>query len=122
MTDRGTQLLQVLGIGQDTSSRGEGISLREALERTHYMEVQNGLSPRDLVPIIEANPNFLEEWILYSADKRTSGGWYLTEEGEIGQVGFPESRRSFSSLAEAVAEYVVRELDFWVNVRDAGLE
>jgi len=120
MTEREAQLFEVLKIGHETSMRGEGISLRDALARTRYKELRVDFGPRDLVFIINAHPSLSEEWILYSQDKRTRGGWYLLEEGEIGQVGFPESRTHFDLLSEAVAEYVVRELDFWVGVRDAG--
>jgi len=34
----------------------------------------------------------------------------------IGQVGEPLARIRFDSLEEAVAQYVVRELDFWAGV------
>jgi len=50
---------------------------------------------------------------MYSADKRTSGGWYITEGWTIGQVDDPSSVIHIKFDAEAVAEYVVRELDFW---------
>ena len=53
---------------------------------------------------------------MYSEDKRTSGGWYVRETGEIGQVDDPNSRMHFATIEEAVAEYVVRELDFWATV------
>ena len=40
------------------------------------------------------------------------------ERGEIGRVGASESRICFDTLEEAVAQYVVRELDFWSDLAD----
>ena len=110
------QLIKILKIGHETSIRGKGISLGEALHRTNYKELRNSFGPKDLLPLLKKYPNLCKEWILYSDDKRTSGGWYLKENGEIGQVTNPGSQVNFDLLSEAVAEYIVRELDFWINV------
>lgn len=115
MTNRDSQLLEVLKIGHNTSVRGEGISLSEALARTSYKELRKNFGPKDLVPIIKTYPALAEEWVSYSEDKRTSGGWYLLNNGEVGRVDHPELREQFSPFPEAVAEYVVRELDFWAR-------
>lgn len=114
------ELLDILRIGREASMRGEGISLREALARTRYGDLRPSFAPADLVSIIQNYPEVIEEWMLYSEDKRTSGGWYLLRDGKIGKVGDTESQKSFASLGEAVAEYVVRELDFWVSLEDVG--
>ena len=116
MTQRDKKLLNILKIAHVTSIRGEGISLLEALMRTHYRELRKNFYPNDLVSILEAHPEISKEWVLYSEDKRTSGGWYLLDKFEIGQVGKPESTKYFNSIEKAVAEYVVRELDFWASI------
>ncbi len=110
------KLLAILNIGKDTSMRGEGVSLRQALSRVNYLDVRRQFNSHDLLPLIHAQRQFIDQWIMYSADKRTMGGWYVTEAGEVGQVDNPKSRMYFASIEEAVAEYVVRELDFWVTV------
>ena len=120
MTDHKHYLLGILRIGHETSMRGAGLSLLEALRRAQYKDHRASFGPADLRPLLEADGGLLEEWLAYSEDKRTSGGWYLSRSGEIGRVGDPESRKSFESLEEAVAEYVVRELDFWTSLQGAG--
>ncbi len=110
------KLLAILRIGHDTSMRGEGASLRQALSRVDYPEARGRLCPKDLIPLLHAHREFIDQWIMYSEDKRTSGGWYVRETGEIGQVDDPNSRMHFATIEEAVAEYVVRELDFWATV------
>ena len=96
--------------------KGEGISLRDALARTRYKELRQNFGPKELVPLIDTHPALVGEWVAYSEDKRTSGGWYLLDNGEVGRSDHPELREQFDSTPEAVAEYVVRELDFWVGL------
>ena len=120
MTDRNEDLLDILRIGHATSMRGAGLSLRDALQRTRYSDRRARFGSRELYRLVKANPTLSEEWFAYSEDKRTTGGWYLLRSGEIGRVGVPGSRRSFRSVEEAVAEYVVQELDFWANLGRAG--
>jgi len=114
---RDAELLAILRIGHDTSMRGDGISLREALSRTRYSALRADIAPADLLPLLKGNQALILQWIAYSQDKRTSGGWYLTETGEIGAVDAPGAKLQFSCPEEAVAEYVLRELDFWANRR-----
>jgi hypothetical protein len=115
MTNRESQLLAILRIGHEASIRGAGISLSEALTRTGYRDLRSGFGPEDLLPVIKTHPTLAEAWLAYSEDKRTDGGWYLLEHGAIGRVGGSQSEMRFGSLDEAVAEYVVRELDFWAS-------
>jgi hypothetical protein len=107
--------LAVLRIGHVTSIRSnEGLSLREALARVGYGEVREALNVQELKDVIAGRPDLIDEWDLYSADKRTTGGWYLNAtRREIGQFDLPDSVKQFSTPQEAVAEYVLRELDFW---------
>jgi hypothetical protein len=114
-------LLAILRVAHETSFRGAGLSIRDALAGANYSSLRSTFAPSDLVPLIKRNPELVQDWLLFSGDKRTSGGWYLLESGVIGQVGVHEQAR-FDTIEDAVAEYVVRELDSWVRVgreRDA---
>jgi hypothetical protein len=113
-----SSLRRILAVGHDTSMRGEGLSLRDALARVRYGELRMSFDQEDLLRLIRTDPNLVLQWIQYSEDKRTDGGWYIIEETrEIARPRQPETKRRFSSIEEAVAEYVVRELDFWWQLR-----
>ena len=111
----GDQILAILRIGHDSSMRGVGMSLRDALAKANYAAARPHLRAEDLVFFIEAHPDFVKQWILFSEDKKTDSGWYLTRESEIGKV-FGSKKEKFASQEAAVAEYVLRELDFWLDV------
>ena len=54
---------------------------------------------------------------MYSDDKRTDGGWWLSEDPLfIGNLKSRSEKLFFDSIEQAVAEYVKRELDFWANL------
>jgi len=113
---RNENLLAILRIGHETSMRGAGLSLRDALSLTTYRELRPQFGESDLLEHLKNHPALIEEWLLYSEAKRTSGGWYLRHDGTIGQVSRRGEEIRFPSLHEAVAAYVVRELDFWANL------
>jgi hypothetical protein len=115
MSDRDARLMAILRIGGDASLRGAGVSIRDALRHTGYLGYRSTFKASDLRPLLAADPALIEDWLAYSEDKRVSGGWYVRRTGEIGQVSNPVSRVTYSSIDEAIAEFVVRELDYWVE-------
>ncbi len=122
MTLPDSALLDILSVGHITSIRSdEGLSLRDALSRVKYSAFRSQLEPGVILAALKQNEALVDQWVMYSEDKRTSDGWYiLTDKREIGRVGDPDSVICFARLDEAVAEYVLRELDFWAGLRGAA--
>ncbi len=118
MTDRNALLRGILGIGHATSMRGAGISMREALKVAGYAEHRPSLTAVELRPQVADHPEFIEQWLSYSEDKRTDGGWYIRRDRKIGLVLKPGTERQYATIQDAVAEYVVLELDFWAHISD----
>jgi len=111
------QLLQLLNIGHDTSRRGAGISLRDALARADFGLIRREVCSADLLPFLKADPGIVKQWLLYCDDKRTNGGYWVSRETFcIGSVEVPDFKLQFDTIEEAVAEYVIRELDFWWRI------
>ena len=110
------ELLQtILEIGHLTSIRGEGISLKDVLSRVGYANIRDKFTYLDLIPLIQANQDLINQWIYYSEDKRTSSGWYILKDGIIGRLE-PKYKIVLNPIEAAVAEYVVLELDFWAGI------
>ena len=113
MTDK--TLLRILKIGHDTSVRGKGISLKTALQKSNYSEYRKRLGTNHLVPIIKSNPSIVDEWIRYSEDKRTTGGYFLSE-NIIGSIDLPDFQVKFEEKERQIAEFIFLELDYWSSV------
>lgn len=109
------RLRGILRIAHETSQRGAGLCLRDALKQARYADFRDSFGAQDLLPLIRDDRALVQQWVMYSEDKRTDGGWYLIRETrQVGRIGAPrEDTLDFRSIEEAVAEYVVRELDFW---------
>ncbi len=105
----------VCGIVRDRSRS----SLRDLLRATDYARLRSGLSAADLVTYLADHPDVVGEWLAYSEDKRTVGGWYcLNQDGAwiVGRLGPRATRvdeRRHTSSVEACAEFILLELDFW---------
>ena len=97
--------------------RGEGLSLHDALKRSRYLAVRPGICVDEIISALKDDPNLVLQWITYCDDKRTSGGWYIhSERNEIGQIASNAPISTFDSIEEAVAHYVLHELDFWASL------
>jgi hypothetical protein len=115
MSDRDVQLQAILRIPRDFLQERDGVSIREALKRVGYVGYRPTFRAKDLGPIVAANPTLIEDWLTYSEGKSGPEGWYVLKSGEIGQAARPASRVTYSSLQEAIPEFVVRELDYWIE-------
>jgi hypothetical protein len=115
-----------LGFPNDVLLRGRGYSIARQLQRIGYRQIRPFLTEALLETRLQARPELIEPWLSYSADKRTSGGWHLTRDGEswvVGQLGKKTqvaTTESFAVGARAAAVFVLRELDFWDQVGQAS--
>ena len=100
-------LQEILNVANAVSSRGKGISMHQALSQLEYKKIRAEVSSEKLVPMIEKSPSIIEDWILFSEDKRTEGGYALERE-KIEQ-------HSVKEQAEITVNYILKELDFWVK-------
>jgi hypothetical protein len=96
-------------------------SLEALLEASCYRAVRGDLDVAQLEAVVESEPQLVEDWLRYSEDKRTSGGWAFYPEGEAWVVsqpfpnqGAPVERRH-SRVSAACADYILVELDYWAD-------
>lgn len=108
------QLLQILAIAHRTSRQGGGVSLHQALQDADYLALRQHFDVTDLRRVVSGHSELIDQWIRYSEDKRTTGGWYLSDL-RIGSFAETTEIR-FASVVDAVANYAIRELDFWCKV------
>lgn len=117
------QLEPICRVARDASLRGVGDSLRDLIQKSGYEEMRPQLSQSVLAAYIMSHPELIRQWQLYSQDKRTSGGWYLLADHsgwEVGRFVAGQGRRDqqrFDSGTDACADYILRELDFWLTVQ-----
>jgi hypothetical protein len=107
-------VIAALNIARATSIAGGGMSLAKAMEQTKIDFFE--LTAPVVRAVLLSQPNYIEDWVRYSQDKRTNGGWYL--DGSAHLVGNLEGEETkFDSIILATAEYIVCELQFWANIQ-----
>lgn len=95
----------------------EALSIYEMLNQTGYTERPGRLTVEAIRKALARRPECLSEWLDYSADKRSHGGWYIRAEvggfevGKIDANGRTAEQESYSDLEEACANFIRRELD-----------
>lgn len=95
----------------------EALSIHEMLKRTGYSERRAFLTVEAIRKVLARSPEYLREWLDYSADKRSNGGWYIRVEnggfevGNLDSAGCVAERRSYSDPEEACAAFIRHELE-----------
>jgi len=110
------RLLQILSIAHRTSMHGEGVSLHQALADAEYGALRPHFDVNDIRRVIDSHAELIDQWVRYSEDKRSSGGWYIN--AAAATIGSLAQREEipFTSVADAVSNFAIRELDFWSSV------
>lgn len=91
-------------------------SLRDLITESRYRELRPTLNRQDVADYLARHPGLVLEWLRYSEDKPTSGGWYLLHPSTgwvVGRLAEPDEERElrFGTGPEACAEFILRELD-----------
>ena len=117
------QILRVLSIAREHSATrgGRGLSLRALIEGSGYRTLRPRIGALQLASVLRSTSEMVDEWLAYSEDKRTSFGWGFgpTRDGDWMVDGPDGVHERFESRYSGCADFVLRELDFWVAIEDA---
>ena len=91
-------------------------SLNALLTETKFHLFYKEISIADINNYLQIHPNFLDIWKQYSDGKRTTGGFYYRE-NYIGSIDDIKFDKTFISDTEACAEYILREVSFWLQLK-----
>jgi hypothetical protein len=88
-------------------------SMLTLVEESGYRAAPDLLSVDVVSAYLAERPSLVDAWLKYSQDKRTSSGWYVTEQStgtcEVGY--YPNGERvSVYGRVPACAEFIVREV------------
>jgi hypothetical protein len=97
-----------------------GRSLADLLILTEYPRVRAELREPLLAEWLSSRPPVSQRWIQWSEDKRTSSGYYIVRIAEGWRIGGPSADATWEYTNEwdAVAAYMLRELDYWAAPPD----
>jgi hypothetical protein len=94
------------------------MSIVALLKEASYFEIHDQISVDDIRMALIQCPECIDEWMLYSEDKRTSSGWYFLKEGvEKYIVGYSARNKGhnitekYSDRFDACAHFIKYEID-----------
>jgi hypothetical protein len=94
------------------------VSFYALLEETSYFTVHDKVSEADIREALLRHPECVDDWILYSEDKRSSEGWYLKQNDKGGYVvglvdsqGRDKRRMVYAERGGACAAFIKHEVD-----------
>lgn len=101
-------------IPTDYLRRGD-VTLSQLLSESGYFDDPNALDVAPLAAHLADHPELVDDWLVYSEDKRTSQGWYFGKQTsgafEIWQLA--GGSKTFNDPYVACADFILREIRTW---------
>jgi hypothetical protein len=90
----------------------EDISFSQLVRDSGVASLGSEFTSDALVPLLDANPGLIDAWLLWSANKRVSSGWYFQRAEDSYIVGFYPAGEPlrFENASRGCAEFIVREV------------
>jgi len=92
------------------------VSICELLKETGYFEFYNKITEELIYEKLSQFVECVNEWILYSEDKRTGSGYYIIQEGKYFLIGYFDGKeklmkKKYTNKIEACAFYIKNEIE-----------
>jgi hypothetical protein len=92
------------------------VAIYDLLKETGYFEMYDQLSEEIIFESLAQHPEYVNDWLTYSEDKRTNSGWYFKQEGpnsyKVGYFGGKESENipyKYIDRIKLCAAFIKRE-------------
>lgn len=95
-----------------------GVSVYDLAARSGYFEQHERVRESVIKQRLVASPHLVEDWLVYSEDKRVSRGWYFrVVKGRQYEVGFyggaigEHTRKMYADEFKACAKFIRQEME-----------
>lgn len=103
------------------------MSMYTLLNEIGYFQTYNKISIRFIRKILARVPKCVNEWIIYSENRRCEKGWYFIQEGNVQyKVGYffygkKIKEITYDNSLDACAEFIYREIEDIRKARNPGM-
>lgn len=107
--------LRIVLLPRVFASRGD-VSMADLLREAGYFDSPHAVTEAVLRDALQANAASVDDWFLWSENKRTTSGWFLRRVGptthEVASIPARDDlRREFSDPLDACAAFIKREAE-----------
>jgi hypothetical protein len=109
--------LSVRIIGLPNRFKTANASIYALLKYSGYFEMHDRITTESIREALSEHPDYIDDWIQYSEDKRCGSGWFILPNGTGHQVGFYSSKAgitqttNYSDRLEACATFIKNEIE-----------
>lgn len=98
---------------------GGSKSMVELVAEAGINEYPSVLTSENIAKYVRDHPALVDQWLTWSANKRTDSGWYFARQRDEFIVGFYPKGDSlrFEDQTAACVEYIVREVKAIMQIR-----
>ncbi len=93
-------------------------SIYKLLEDTGYFESSDQIEENDILEALIQKPGFINEWFIWSENKRSSSGWYIRKDdndkyivGYFSPQKINTSKNEYSDVKTACARFIKMEIE-----------
>ena len=111
----------ILSIPTKLYLEGIDASFYELLKQTGYFNLHNSIKVVDILDMLKRRPDFADNWLLLSENKRVNSGWYFKKRSDGKYVvGYhPQSSNielcEYIDIKVACANFIKNEIE---NIRE----
>ncbi len=86
------------------------------LVQTGYFQISNSISEKDIFNTLSLFPEYIDDWVLWSENKRVDEGWCFVKKGNEYNVCYAKDdikieNLIFQNKIEACANFIKKEID-----------
>ncbi|MFP4370527.1 MAG: hypothetical protein ACLFR2_13190 [Candidatus Kapaibacterium sp.] len=109
---------RILSLPEKFYSPENNQSIYSLLQETGYFEAFNNINESTVKEALEHKPQYVDQWLSWSGDKRTDSGWYFIQDGNQKYiVGFLDcdkgtiEKMEYSDRKSACASFIIQEIE-----------
>jgi hypothetical protein len=111
-------VLRILNIPRTFFNPTNDNSVYSLLKQTGYFREKDKVDEKTIINILEQNPEYTEDWLDWSANKRSDAGWYFKVGDDKGYtLGYLDSEKGiikqedYLDARTVCAKYIILEIE-----------
>lgn len=110
-------IISIVNLPEKFNNSENNKSIYSLLKETGYFELHSQINEDDIGKALAKHPTYINQWLQWSEDKRSSSGWYFQKNDSHNYIVsyFPTNENFeqtiYSNIRNACAAFIKREIE-----------